>query len=282
MNKNRPGYLIPNHVIHAVIAGVLFLLVAVVLGMLMFADGGPLDAPKEEVPREMVQKQAMDERPIVVLDAGHGGSDPGAVSGFSDDIEAEITQIITDKLAALLEQHKHELIVEQAHQAGTYATTMARANTALQLHADVLISLHVNADTNAATRGFQVYPLPPGRAYHSESLRLGQLMTQHVAAQTEMEIQGENGIFYAYYHEIDGGGYWKELVDSAWTDPENPSASPSFGVIENAGCPAVLVEQWFISNPADMALMNNENGRDAMARGLYLAICEYFGLAPMA
>lgn len=281
MGKNGKDYLIPNYVIHALIAGVLFLLVALVLGILMFAAGEePGQAPQTETARETVEKQSLDERLIVVVDAGHGGSDPGAVAESSGVTEAEINQKMADKLTALLQRHQAELRVEAAHEPGQSATVMERANVALQLDADLLVSLHLNADEGAGGRGFQVYPTPPGRVHHAASLRLAQLMVERVREGTDLPIIGDNGVFYAYYHEVPGG-YWQEQVDSVWVDEASASQSPSFGVVENAGCPAVLVEQWFISSRQDMALMNTEAGCDAMAQSLYRAICDYFELAPM-
>lgn len=274
-------YFIPNYVIHALIAGFVFLLAALVLAVLIFGIFPENPKDKEGALPQSASTQSQDTRPVLLLDAGHGGSDPGALDENEQHIEAEITQIMLEKLEKLLKNHDSQINIQITRQPGEFATTKDRANTAQRLNASLLVSLHLNADTDSSSRGFQVYPVPPGRINHEESLKLATLIAEHVKTETKVPVCGSSGIFYAYYHQGKNGDYWQEIVDSVWVDKENPSQSQSFGVLENSGCPGVLVEQWFISNKEDMALMNNEKGQNAMARALYLAICDYFNFAPV-
>lgn len=224
-----------------------------------------------------VQKAKLDLRPTLVLDAGHGGNDPGAVDETGTVYENTLNQTVLDKLLVLLAAHEEALRVVQAAAPGTSASIMQRANTAVQQEAELLLSLHLNADTSPNTRGFQCFPTPPGRAHHAGSLRFGQLLVQQVA-DTGVPILGQSGIFYCYYVFGGSAGYAKEVVDAAWVDAENPRADESFGIVEYGGCPAVLIEMWHISSPDDMALFNTDSGCDAMARAIYLAVCDYFSL----
>lgn len=271
--------MVPTYVIQAVIAGLCFLLVALFLGILIFAQQGEDAFSQEETANQdgvqTIEKKKLNTRFIVVLDAGHGGHDPGAVSpgGVT---EAEIVQQVLDKTAALLADQP-KIQVEFAHPAGTSATPMDRANLAVQLGADLLVSLHLNADGNPATRGFQVFPSPPGRTYHEESLDFARHLMQYIP-DTGVPVLGGNGIFYHYYNELPQGGYWKEFVDSTGPGADVPRKEESFGVVEYGGCPAVLVEMWHISNQQDMSLLYNTRGMDAMAHSLYRAICDYFQL----
>lgn len=224
-----------------------------------------------------LDKSWLDERAIVVVDAGHGGLDPGAVTASGTILETDITQLMAERVMAKLALHSGELEVVQAHSPGTYATPMARANTAARLEADVLVSLHLNADVSEYTRGFSVFPTPPGRVHHKESLRLAQQLVAR-AAETGVSILGQTGVYYAYY--LDTGGYPKVIYDAA--DAPEPRDDESFGVVEYPGCPAVLVEMWHLSSPADMLAFNNEAGHEAMAQAVYLALCDYLGLLPLA
>ncbi|MDL2294968.1 N-acetylmuramoyl-L-alanine amidase [Ruminococcaceae bacterium OttesenSCG-928-D13] len=221
----------------------------------------------------------LDTRPILVLDAGHGGQDPGAVSADGSVLEAAVTSELVGLVQALLAPHGDELVVVRAGEPDVYATPLERANVASALQADLLVSLHLNADTSPDTRGFQVYPTPPGRVHHAESLRFGELLVERMK-ETNVKILGENGVFYAYYIDTAGGAYNKVLVEAGQiTDPWDDD---SFGVVEYPGCPAALVELWYISSAEDMALFNNEAGKAVMATAVYRTVCDYFDLTPKA
>lgn len=267
----------------ALLFALVYILIATLLGVLLF--GGrtePQPTPQPQPAQQaatVLEGQPLDTRPVLVLDAGHGGHDPGAVDATGVITEAETNQLMVERVMELLEAHEHELKVAQAHQPGTYASPMARGVAAARMGAELMLSFHLNADTSPYTRGFQCFPTPPGRVHHEESMRFSAMLVEQVRP-TGIPIMGENGIWYAYYLKMPEGGYGKITVDSTWEDPENPRSDESFGVVEYAGCPAVLIEQWHISNQQDMGLFYNEAGFGKMARCIYLAICEYFGLEP--
>lgn len=271
---------IPAYWKTALLWGGIFFAVALFFGLWIFEDIPAAATEQGDGIFSSVEKNALDSRPILVLDAGHGGFDPGAVSADGSVLEAEVTQEMVDRVAALFEPHQLELQVVQAHTPGTYATPKGRANTASGLAADLFVSLHLNADTSVHTRGFQVFPAPPGRIHHAESLRFAQLLVERVRP-TGAKILGENGVYYCYYVKTAQGYYEKLLMDSAVANPEDPWDDESFGVVEYAGCPAVLVELWHLSNSADMANFNTESGKDTLARSVYQAICDYFGIQPI-
>jgi N-acetylmuramoyl-L-alanine amidase len=279
-DEKKPLQRLPSYWGTALLWGGLFFLAAVLLGLWIFErpslQAVPSSAPGTDA---ALDKHSLDVRPILVLDAGHGGIDGGAVGGGGTWVEAVLNQEMVERVMALLEPHAHELIWMQAHEQGTYATPMARANTAAENDADLLVSLHLNADTTAATRGFQCFPAPPGRVHHAQSMRFAEVMARR-AGEAGAHVMGEGGVFYAYYVKNAGGYYTKEILDSAGADTEKPRSDESFGVLDYAGCPAVLVELWHISSPVDMAAFNNETGKAQMARAVYLAICEYFALQP--
>ncbi len=222
----------------------------------------------------------LDRRPVLVLDAGHGGSDPGALDASETVQEAVITQQVVDKLLERLGQNEKELQVITAHPAGQEATSMQRANVALEADADLLISLHLNSDRNKNLRGFQCFPLPPGRVNYNKSMEFAQILVENMQ-ETEIPIMGTAGIYYTFYVQQPNGSFIKEIYDSGWFNHDEPRREESFGVLEYSGCPAVLVEQWYISNQEDMQLFCNDEGIEKMADRLYQSICQYFGLQPV-
>ena len=86
---------------------------------------------------------------------------------------------------------------------------------------------------------------------------------------------GRGGVRYIYYLENDQ----KQLVESTHTEVR---AERSFTLLEDVNCPAVLAEQCFVTNEADVAQFGSEEGCKKTARVYYEAICAYFGTQPQA
>lgn len=274
---------LPGYFKAALLCGGLFYLAAVLLGLFVLSHRPvPIELlPETEQKEEMAQldTKSIDSRRVIVVDAGHGGFEPGAVDASGTITEAETTQMVADRVMALLALHQDEVLAVESRRRGEYATAMQRANTAVQQQADLMLSLHLNADESPYARGFSCFPTPPGRLYHPESYFFSQLLVEQVQ-KTGIPIMGDNGIYYHYYIPTGYGGYSKYVVESKYVTEDDPWEDESFGVVEYSGCPSVLVEQWFISNPSDMALFYSEDGMDTMAECIYLAICDYFGLSP--
>ena len=285
----------PAHRKAALLCGLLFVLAALLpwvaqpaalVGAEGVADGftepGPGINAQPVASWPPLETHPLDLRPILVLDAGHGGvyptGDPGALSRDGKIYESTVTLAMALRVQALLAQHEDELQVVMTRTQDVFLSPMERTNPAAQLQANLFLSLHLNADTSAKVRGFSCYPTPPGRLNYAESVEFAQLLVERVRP-TGIPIAGTNGIWFAYYRPS-GTGYYKQLMDWAEVDPQNPGGDESFGVVEYTGCPSVLIEQWYITNDADMALFNHERGYDNMAQCIYLAICDYFGLQP--
>ncbi len=205
-----------------------------------------------------------DARPVIAIDAGHGGDDPGAEGMIT---EAELTADAAEKLFALLEEDGRFRPV-YCHAPGETASISERYETANKVYADLLVCIHANSDPNGNGSGFECYPAPPGRKYHEESVRFAQLTVQ---AFTELgiSIRGENGIRYAYYDNEDQ----KYIVESSDTSVHSDS---SFGMLEKTRAPAVLMEQCFVTNAGDLALLYGEEGTMRAVNAYYKAICGYF------
>ncbi len=215
-------------------------------------------------------RSLLDKRCRVVIDPGHGGIDSGAVGTVT---EAEMAEQTAAFLAALL-QEDGRFAVWQTREAGDGAELSARCWTAKLHRAELLLSIHGNSAEDPSARGFECYPAPPGREYHQQSRRFAELVAKR-AAEAGLSLRGDNGVRYAYYSE-DGR---KELVDG--TDGR-VREEPSFGMVEHPGCPAVLAEQCFVTNPEDAAQFGTEAGSRKMAYQYYLAILDYFDLAPVS
>ncbi len=222
----------------------------------------------EEEPDVQLHTRRPATRHIIAIDSGHGGSDTGAQG-----IVAETA--VTQKTAQLLEeylQHDPSYTPVQIHTPEESPSPQQRAELAGQNNAELFISLHANKDTSASSNGFECYAIPPGHSYHAESLEFSRLVVQQMSA-AGARIRGEEGVRYAYYKN------GKKLMKEASCDRKY--TYPTFGVLQDAACPAVLVEQCFISNAEDYASWGNEQGCIAAAVCYYRAICAFFDTTPV-
>lgn len=211
---------------------------------------------------------------VVALDAGHGGSDPGANGIVAETALTETTVRYLEELLAADENYTPVL----CRQYGEGKDVNARAAAARRRSADLLLSVHGNSEQSGQAQGFECYPLPPGRGRHEDSLRFAGLLVEEMSA-AGAQLRGENGIKYAYYFSDGSGGYEKVIRESS---DGAVYTEKSFGVLEGAGCPAVLAEQCFVTNAADAQAFGSDEGCRLAAQSYYRAICRYFGTQPAA
>jgi len=200
---------------------------------------------------------------VIAIDPGHGGMDTGAQA------IVEEYQVIDTTAAFLFELLSADPdFIPILTRTDTDPSSAARAATAHSRGASLLISLHANSDSSSA-RGFECFPTPPGRTYHAESLRFATLITRGMsAAGHSLRGTDKTGIKYAYY-----SGSSKKIVDSSDTKVRSLS---SFGILEKTSCPAVLVEQCFITSHRDVSAWATEDGCRRAAAVYYAAIRQFF------
>ncbi len=208
---------------------------------------------------------------VVYIDPGHGGIDAGAQGlGFT---EAEMTwqtaNAVMDLLAAddRFDPHLTKTLDETCKPS-------ERAAAARASGAALVLSIHGNSDPVYGSGGFECYPAPPGRAYNAESLRFARLLAEGFS-DAGADLRGADGVRYLYYDANDEKIVY-ESYDTTVRD------LPGFTLLEQAGCPAVLAEQCFITNENDVAAFAGDAGCKAAAKLYYAAICEYFGLEPQS
>lgn len=207
----------------------------------------------------------------VCIDAGHGGSDPGA-RGVVE--EKEMTAQTSEALLALLEADPNYIPLRSRESYDVTAKPSERAEAINAQSPQLLLSIHGNSAANGSTAaGFECYPAVPGRTWHQESFYFAKLLAggmQSIGA----KLRGRGGVRYIYYLENDQ----KQLVENTYTQvrPER-----SFTLLEDVDCPAVLAEQCFVTNDEDVEHFGSEQGCKTVARIYYEAICTYFGTEPL-
>ena len=213
---------------------------------------------------------------VVAIDAGHGGYnenngcwDSGAKGNGVT--EAELTIRIAGMLEELLRQDRRFAPV-MTTDGSTYLKGSQRGAAAQAAGAELLVSIHFNSDPVYDSRGLECYPATPAMETNADSLRLAAAITEGFAA-TGLPLRGENGIRYLYFDANNN----RMVYESSDTVPRT---DPTFTVLETCSCPAVLVEQAFLTNPTDAAMFSNDEGCHSAAGIYYRAICRYFGMEP--
>ena len=257
--------------------GLLFVFAALMLcfGLFLWKAALELNAPAEPA----VSAAEDDFRPVVgdppyrvAIDAGHGGSDPGA-RGVVE--EKQVTAATAAALLQWLEEDSNYIPLQTRESFDATATPAQRAAAASAQSPQLLLSIHANSAANGSgAAGFECYPAVPGRTWHNESFYFAQRLAEGMQAAGE-PLRGYGGVRYIYYLENDQ----KQLVENTHTEirPER-----SFTLLEDVDCPAVLAEQCFVTSEADAARLGTKEGCARAARIYYEAICAYFGTEPAA
>lgn len=205
----------------------------------------------------------------IALDAGHGGDDVGAEGVIQ---EIALTERTVAELRELLETDgRFRIILSRKEGEGKSIT--ARSEKLRKREPDILLSIHGNASDDASANGFECYPSPPGYENHEKSMSFANLLASEMRA-VGARLRGTDGVRFGYYDENGD----KLLLDSTDT-----AIYPydTFGILKHMDCPAVLVEQCFITNAADVENFGTEEGCQKAAAAYYRAICRYLeGLEP--
>ena len=178
----------------------------------------------------------------IAVDAGHGGSDPGAQGIVT---ESEMTAQTAQDLLAWLEADSNYIPLISRE---SYDVTAKPSERAVAIHAqnpDLMLSIHGNSAPEGSTAsGFECYPSVPGRTWHKESYYFARQLAEKMQ-QAGAKLRGHGGIRYIYYQ-----GETKQLVESNHTEVREER---SFTLLEDVDCPAVLAEQCFVTSEEDVA-----------------------------
>lgn len=207
----------------------------------------------------------------IALDAGHGGDDVGAEGVIQ---EVALTERTVAELKELLEADGRFRIV-LSRKEGEGKSVTERNEKLRKREPDLLLSIHGNASDDTGANGFECYPSPPGYTNHDISMAFAQMIAgefQTVGAR----LRGTEGVRFGYYDENGE----KVLLDSTDTTVYDYD---TFGMLKHMECPAVLAEQCFVTNAADVESFGTEEGCKKAAAAYYRAICRYLqSLEPAA
>lgn len=177
---------------------------------------------------------------MIVLDAGHGGKDPGAVSGQA--IEKEIVFKVTQLIKQKLDADGANVLVTRA--GDTYPTLDDRIKYASNNYGEMFISIHANAAASASPNGTETFYSVTSNDNEKEDLILATNINNQIVKNAEMYNRGVK--------------------------------RQDFKVIKGLTIPAVLVELGFVSNAGDRAKLLDDHYIEIFAQSIYNGIVEYY------
>jgi len=211
----------------------------------------------------------------IVLDAGHGGYDPGAI-GRDGVREKYITLDITKKVAGLLE--KEGIAITLTRKDDTFVPLWRRVDIANKSGADLFVSIHANASVSRRLKGFEVY-------YLSEELD-DSARAAGVAKERAMKF--DNNSIYRYTATLNEILWDLELTENRRNGIElgnqvldkidvskRDIKSARFFVLKGAQMPAVLVEVGYISNKDECSRLSSKEYRSDIADRVVRGTLDY-------
>jgi len=213
-------------------------------------------------------------RPVVVIDAGHGGRDPGAISVSGEVREKQLTLVLAQSLRDELVK-RGRVRVAMTRGDDRYLTLDERAAVARRLSAAMFVSIHIDSAPNPLARGASVYSLSDvasdaeaaavaARENGAEDQRVNGSAVEMMLADLAMRSQMGASADLA-----------SRLVNKAAGRVElrpNPHRFAAFHVLRRAETPAVLFEAGYLSNADDELLLRNPGERVKMVLALAQAI----------
>jgi len=238
--------------------------------------GGLTIALPKAVADVRIREARVPGRPIVLIDPGHGGRDPGAAGVSGQVAEKQLTLAMAEQLADLLEK-RGRVRVALSRVDDAYLTLDQRAAIARRVGASLFVSLHMDSAPNPLARGATLYSLSD-IASSEEAARFASAENRAGDALSSEADGSLNSIL----SDLALRGQMEQSADLARRTVRRasgrvalrprPHQFAAFHVLRRADTPALLVEAGYISNVDDEALLVTPEGRAPLVLVLAQAI----------
>ncbi len=222
----------------------------------------------------------------VVIDAGHGGHDPGAI-GASLTKEKNVSLAVALKLGGYIEEYFPDVKVVYTREKDEFIELHERANIANKSNADLFISVHCNKFESPSVHGTEVYVL--GLHKTEENLAVAKRENSVILMEDDYNQQydgfepgsPEAHILFSMFQNafLEQSIGFAERVDQQFKERVNRNSrgvkQAGFMVLYRTAMPAALIELGFISNKNEESFLTTEQGQSYMASAIYRAFKEY-------
>jgi N-acetylmuramoyl-L-alanine amidase len=233
----------------------------------------------------------------VVIDAGHGGKDPGALGKGKGIHEKHIVLAVAKKMGDKIKERYPDIKVIYTRSNDTFIGLHERAMVARRNNADLFISIHCNGSSSTEAKGTSVHILGQNSNnkknktdYFERNMSVAQRENAVIVLeedyQTKYQSFDPNSPESYISHQLQWMAYYEssllfaaEVVDHLIKAPLVPRKlvvdQDIFQVLVEANMPAVLLELAFVTNPAEYKYLSSEAGQDEVAERLFKAFSSY-------
>jgi len=222
-------------------------------------------------------------KPLIVIDAGHGGQDPGAI-GKNKVFEKKITLASARELRDQL-QRTGRYRVRLTRDNDKYIKLHNRVNIARQKEADMFISLHADSIADPAVRGFSIYTLS-NKASDAQTAKLAKRENRaDLIAGVDLSHEDKEVsnilLDLAMRETMNQSKFFANTVVETMQSNNikvlrRTHRYAGFAVLKAPDIPSVLIELGFMSNKEDVRLLQKSSYRRKLASALVQSIDSYF------
>lgn len=232
-----------------------------------------------------VQAQNRKKITTVVIDAGHGGKDPGAVGRKAK--EKDITLSVAKMTGDYIKKNLPDVNVYYTRSSDVFVSLIRRAQIANEKNADLFISIHCNANASTQPNGVETFVM--GEHRNAANLEVAKL--ENASIMYEDNAQEDYGgfnpnsteayimlnFFQSEYKNasLDLAERIQEQLVKRVGRKDRGVQQAGFLVLYKTAMPSVLVEIGFLSNPAEENFLNSKDGQTYIASALYRAFRDY-------
>ena len=228
---------------------------------------------------------AQESRFTVVLDAGHGGHDPGATGSYSK--EKDINLAVVLELGSIIEKRFKDVKVVYTRKTDKYLTLQERADVVNDHHADLFICIHTNASPSSAAYGAETYTLGLAKTKSNLDVAMRENSVILLEDDYKSKYKGfdpnsvDSYIMFEFMQDkyIDKSIDFSSIIQKQFVNFSHRSdrgvRQAGFWVLHRSACPSVLVELGFISNPSEERYLNSEKGQNEMASAIFNAFADF-------
>jgi N-acetylmuramoyl-L-alanine amidase len=254
--------------------------------------------PKEEVPSKRITditdkikkyKQAVTNAispgPVIIIDAGHGGDDPGTIGSLLGIYEKEVTLQFAKYLKQNLEEG-NKYRVHLIRDADIYMSLSERVQKARKLKGDLFISLHADSNSDLTLRGVSIYTLSETASdREAAALAIQENKSDYIKDSVQVKEEHDDEVTDILIDLVQretknlSAEFAEELVTEFKKNAnvlKNAHRFAGFKVLKGVNVPAVLIELGYLSNSEEEKLLSSPIYRKKIITGITKAIDIYF------
>lgn len=217
----------------------------------------------------------------VVIDAGHGGKDPGSI-GHNGLREKDVTLAVALKVGEYIEKNLPEVDVVYTRDDDRFLELEERGSVANRSRGDLFVSIHANAFSNRNARGSEVYFMGLARSESALEVMKRENSVVHLESGNGVEELTEEDLLI---YELANAGNLTiseqiaEKLEYQFRERAQRRSrgvkQAQFVVLYHASMPALLVEMGFLTNPNEAKFLSSEYGQAIIASAIFRAIRDY-------